>query len=96
MSFTTGCEHQANRFECSLCKPWSDKSCIEIRCTALQSELAALKAENAKYREALEFYASCPEGKGMIEGQINGGEWIPLGTKAREALEVRDSKESKK
>lgn len=37
-------------------------------------------------KQALEFYASCPSGLGMIEGTMNGGEFIPLGTRARECL----------
>lgn len=49
-----------------------------LACLAFKLEIAVA---------ALKFYAECPSRSGMIEGQINGGERIPLGTKAREALE---------
>lgn len=36
--------------------------------------------------EALKFYADCPSEFGIIERVINGGEYIPMGTMARETL----------
>lgn len=36
--------------------------------------------------EVVEFYASCPERSGMIESIINGGEFIPVGDRARTLL----------
>jgi hypothetical protein len=53
----------------------------------MYNELTALREKTLKLVGALKFYASCPPGSGMIEGQINGGEWIPLGEHARQILD---------
>ena len=44
------------------------------------------REQNKIMREALEFYAACPAGSGMIEGDVCG-EFIALGTRAREVLD---------
>jgi len=85
---------------CSICNPihtWtSSGTMVEAFVAISKSELDRLKSENARLREALEFYAQKPEpditsifAKSAEEWGIGSATWEPLldlGAKARKAL----------
>lgn len=60
---------------------------IESNFKLIQADREQLQAKVTRLESALKFYADHPMKNTHIEMEINGGEWIPFGTVAREALE---------
>lgn len=66
---------------------WAGHHCAFNAATKVEATRRAPVDEAvAKCIEALELYASCPPESGIPERIINGGEFIGLGTAARDAL----------